>query len=66
MMIRAQCLFSLYRLLRTFILIDAAEGINSNDRIGLDMLEEFMIPYVVSGFVCCRYILSCQPKVTVT
>lgn len=35
------------KLVRTFVLIDGAQGITSNDVIGLEMMEEFGIPYVI-------------------
>ncbi|XP_050416218.1 GTP-binding protein 8 [Patella vulgata] len=35
------------RLVRTFLLIDASVGLTNTDEIGLNMLEEFGIPYVI-------------------
>ncbi|KAK6173696.1 hypothetical protein SNE40_017102 [Patella caerulea] len=35
------------RLVRTFLLIDASVGMTYTDEIGLNMLEEFGIPYVI-------------------
>lgn len=41
-----------YRLTRSFVLLDAGSGISSVDEIGLKMMEEFKIPYVVSRLHC--------------
>ncbi|XP_060064345.1 GTP-binding protein 8-like isoform X2 [Ylistrum balloti] len=35
------------KLVRSFILIDAVMGITESDRIGLEMMEEMVIPYVM-------------------
>lgn len=37
---------------RTFLLVDAKEGIQELDNIAVEMLEEFGIPYVVSSNPC--------------
>lgn len=36
---------------RTFLLVDAKEGIQEMDNIAVEMLEEFGIPYVVSSIL---------------
>ncbi|POI24431.1 hypothetical protein CIB84_011819 [Bambusicola thoracicus] len=38
-----------HNLKRTFLLVDAVVGIQSTDLIAVEMLEEFGIPYVVTG-----------------
>lgn len=40
-------LHSRRKLSRSFVLIDASQGITNNDKIGLEMMEEFKIPYVI-------------------
>ncbi|XP_069130523.1 GTP-binding protein 8-like isoform X1 [Argopecten irradians] len=35
------------KLVRSFVLIDAAVGITENDMIGLQMMEEMVIPYII-------------------
>ena len=35
------------RLVRTFLLIDGTTGITEEDRVGIEMMEEFGRPYAV-------------------